>query len=192
MRPISRGLTLLFQAMGDPTAMSDSQTVVLVADVGGTNTRAALARGGVVQRDTIAKFRNEGSGGLTDILARFLSGVGDPHCAGVCVAMAGPVMDGVGRLTNLDWTVTREDLADCALAHHVAILNDLQAQGHAVDHIAEDNLRVLIPGPEAAPAKCQAGRGYRHRLQRSARIPDVHGPLRPTLRGGACDFPRAQ
>ena len=48
-----------------------------------------------------------------------------------------------------DWN-TRADLAACTGAETVAILNDLQAQGHAVDHISDDNLRQLVPGPTGA------------------------------------------
>lgn len=141
--------------------MNESRLTMMVADVGGTNTRVALACDGLVQTDTIAKFRNEGRAGLTDILGDFLRHAGDPACAGASVAMAGPVMDGVGRLTNVGWTMTRADLAACTGADHVAILNDLQAQGHAVDHITNENLRMLVPGPEAEPhnAKLVVGIG---------------------------------
>ncbi|MBJ3763049.1 glucokinase [Maribius pontilimi] len=141
--------------------MSPKPVTTVVADVGGTNTRAALALDGAVRPDTIRRFRNEGRSGLGDILSDYLAEQGDPDCAGACIAMAGPVMDGVGRLTNVGWTMTREDLAACTGAGHVAILNDLQAQGHAMDHIAEENLRVLIPGPKAQPhnAKMVVGIG---------------------------------
>ncbi|SEM82972.1 glucokinase [Palleronia pelagia] len=130
--------------------MPASPVRTVVADVGGTNTRAALALDGVVQPETISKFRNQGREGLGEILGAFLSEQRVGDCAGACIAMAGPVMDGVGRLTNVGWTMTRADLAACTGAETVAILNDLQAQGHAVDHISDDNLRQLVPGPTGA------------------------------------------
>lgn len=132
-----------------------SDRLFVIADVGGTNTRAALARGGTVDTSTIRRIRNAGHANLQDILAEYLRGQDNPACEGACVALAGPVLDGVGRLTNLDWTFDRDALAACTGAGTVAILNDLQAQGHALDHISADCLRPLVDGPEAGAHKAK-------------------------------------
>ena len=63
---------------------------------------------------------------------------------------AGPVRDGVGRLTNLAWTVDRAVVSEATGASTVAVLNDLQAQGHAVDHLTAEVLdenegKVALP-----------------------------------------------
>ncbi|EKE45050.1 putative glucokinase [Oceaniovalibus guishaninsula JLT2003] len=121
----------------------------VVADVGGTNTRAALALDGVVQQDTVTRYRNADASGLGDVIGQFMAEQGNPDCAGACIAMAGPVMDGVGRLTNVGWVFDRDQLARATRAETVAILNDLQAQGHAMDHIAPQNLLPLVRGPRA-------------------------------------------
>ncbi len=134
---------------------------MVVADVGGTNTRVALASGGEVRTDTIRRFRIADYTALGPILSAFLREAGDPRCDGACVAMAGPVMDGVGRLTNVGWSMTRDDLAACTGAPIVSILNDLQAQGHAMDHVAGDKLQALVTGAEPQPhdAKLVVGCG---------------------------------
>ncbi|RVT84386.1 glucokinase [Rhodobacteraceae bacterium CCMM004] len=121
-------------------------TQTLVADIGGTNTRVALAEGRTIREDTIQRFRNADHPGLESVLRRYLGDNGDPDCIGACVAVAGPVNDGRGTLTNLDWTIDRDTLARAAQAEKVAILNDLQAQGHALGHIAESNLKTVIAG----------------------------------------------
>ncbi|WOI57258.1 ROK family protein [Palleronia sp. LCG004] len=141
--------------------MTPELSLTVVADVGGTNTRTALAHGGEVDAASIRRFRNAEHSGLDEVLKRFLGDAGVARCDGACVAMAGPVMDGVGRLTNLEWEMTREDLAACTGAEVVSILNDLQAQGHAMDHIAGEKQRVIIAGPEAKPhdAKLVVGCG---------------------------------
>lgn len=138
-----------------------SKRLSLVADIGGTNTRIALARDGAVEPATVTRYRNAGRADLGEILAEFLQSQGGPACDGACVAMAGPVLDGVGRLTNVGWTMDREALAACTGAATVSILNDLQAQGHALDHIPADKLRPLVPGPagEAHTAKLVIGCG---------------------------------
>jgi glucokinase len=42
------------------------------------------------------------------------------------------VRDGVVQLTNLDWRIDRSVLASVLTAENSAVLNDLQAQGHAI------------------------------------------------------------
>ncbi|EKX58990.1 glucokinase [Cereibacter sphaeroides] len=119
----------------------------LVADIGGTNTRVALAEGSRLRPDTTRRFRNADYPALAPVLRDFLSVAGSPEIDGTCVAAAGPVRDGVALLTNLAWTVDGAELQRATGAPRVAVLNDLQAQGHALGHLDPANLRVLIPGP---------------------------------------------
>ena len=126
-------------------------TPSLVADVGGTNTRVALAHGRAVQPDTIRRYRNADHPGLESVLRSYVAEMGGVDCGGAAVAVAGPVRDGVGTMTNLDWTLDRPTLARATRAERTAILNDLQAQGHALGHIDPANIREIVPGPEAGP-----------------------------------------
>ncbi|MDZ4094713.1 MAG: ROK family protein [Paracoccaceae bacterium] len=123
----------------------------LVADIGGTNTRVALADGKHLRADSIRRFRNAEFAGLETILRHYLNEAGVDDCDGACVAAAGPVRGGVALMTNLDWTIDGEALARATRAETVAILNDLQAQGHALGHIAAENLAGVIAAPNAAP-----------------------------------------
>ncbi len=117
-----------------------------MADIGGTNTRVALAEGAMVRHDTIRRFANADHDGLAAILKAFLHDQGVARCAGAAVAVAGPVQDGVAEMTNLAWTITPEAVAAACGAGPVTILNDLQAQGHALDRIAPRHLRNVIAG----------------------------------------------
>jgi len=125
-------------------------TFAILADIGGTNTRVALARGERVLTETIRRFPNADykSRGqdIGHILRDYLSTAGEA-VSGVCVAAAGPVQDGVATMTNLDWTMDAALLSAATGARKVAILNDLQAQGHALGHIPADRLRSVIDGP---------------------------------------------
>lgn len=123
-------------------------TLSLLADIGGTNTRVALATGPVVDQSGIRRFRNADYPGLETVLAEYLADAGRPAIGGACVCAAGPVKDGVATLTNLDWTIDLATLTRATGASRVAILNDLQAPGHALGHIAPDKLRPVIDGPE--------------------------------------------
>ena len=120
----------------------------LVADLGGTNTRVALTDGLHVRTDTIQRYRNADHPDLTSVLRTYLADhTITPDAA--CVAMAGPVFDGVGTLTNLNWTVDRAAVAVATGASTVAVLNDLQAQGHALDILTPDVVHTILPGNRA-------------------------------------------
>ena len=125
-------------------------TLAILADIGGTNTRVALADGTAVRPSSIARYSNADykSRGqdIAQILRDYLATTG-ARPDGVCVAAAGPVQDGVASMTNLDWVMDSAKLGTATGARRVALLNDLQAQGHALGHIAPGNLRPVIPGP---------------------------------------------
>lgn len=125
-------------------------SLAILADIGGTNTRVALAEGATVRSESISRFSNADykarGQDIAHILRDYLGSTGTTP-DGVCVAAAGPVQDGVATMTNLDWVMDGQKLRDATGARRVAILNDLQAQGHALGHIADENLHSLIPGP---------------------------------------------
>jgi glucokinase len=133
----------------------------IVADVGGTNTRVALASGRAVRKDSIRRYGNAGYPGLGPVLEAYLSEVPCAALDGACAAIAGPVRDAAGHLTNLDWMVDRDVIHGATGATTIAVLNDLQAQGHAIGHLAPGSSTVVregAPGGEHA-AKLVIGVG---------------------------------
>lgn len=129
-----------------------STQLALVADIGGTNTRVALADGKVVRPDSIRRYSNAEFTSLEPVLVRYMAEESVSSVDGVCVAAAGPVRDGVAVMTNLSWVIDPALLIRATNAKQTAILNDLQAQGHALGHIAPQFLRPLIAGPQAKGA----------------------------------------
>ena len=126
--------------------------LAIVADIGGTNTRVALADGAVVRQSSIRRYANADYPSLEPVLQQYLRDMGETAVDRVCVAAAGPVRDGVAVMTNLDWTIDADLLTRATGAQRTAILNDLQAQGHALGHIAPNLLCPLIAGPVQAKA----------------------------------------
>lgn len=124
--------------------------LAILADIGGTNTRVALADGVQVRLDSIRRFPNaeyQARGqDIAHVLQDYLAQTG-ASVTGVCVAAAGPVQDGVATMTNLAWVMDAAKLSGATRATKVAILNDLQAQGQALGHIPAANLRRVIEGP---------------------------------------------
>lgn len=123
----------------------------LVVDIGGTNTRVGLATGSTLQMETIRRFRNGENASLDAVLSSYLEGQNNHEFAGVAVALAGPVQDDQGMLTNLDWVVRPGDLRARVGCARAVILNDLQAQGHAIGHLSADTTPSVFRG--AAPVE---------------------------------------
>lgn len=120
----------------------------LVADIGGTNTRVALCRSGALQSQTIRRYQNAAFDGFDAVLKAYMAENRAVQPDAVCVAIAGPVRDGRGYLTNRDWDVDDRRLAEISGASHVALLNDLQAQGYALPYLApQDLIPVRTGGP---------------------------------------------
>lgn len=122
----------------------------LVADIGGTNTRVALAHDRALVAGTIRRYSNADYPGLETVLRRYIADEGGVDTRAACVAVAGPVRDGRATMTNLDWTIDKDTLRRATRADVVDILNDLQAQGHALGHLDIARIRTVIPFPDAA------------------------------------------
>jgi glucokinase len=123
----------------------------MVADVGGTNTRVALAEGRLVDATSVRRYRNAEHPGLDSVLRTYAAEAGGAACDGAAVAVAGPVREGVGVLTNLDWRIDGPTLSRATGAGRTAILNDMQAQGHALGALAPGAVTELVAGPDAGP-----------------------------------------
>ncbi len=165
---------------------------VIVADVGGTNTRVALARDGTLDRAALKRFRNAEFGSLDDVLRSYLETRGP--VAGACVALAGPVRNGAAQMTNLGWHLTEEGLARATGAPRacVALLNDLQAQGQALDGIDSAAMTVLRPGArDRGAARLVIGFGTGVNAAPVQPLPDGRGWLVPATEAGHIHLPVA-
>ncbi len=130
--------------------MDGDQTTpcLLVADVGGTNTRVALSHGVILRPDTIARFQNFKHRSLYDVLRLYIEQQNLRAISGVAVAVAGPVQNGHGELTNLEWSIDAAVLERETGAPRIAVLNDLQAQGYALGLLDSTRLRTVVTGSD--------------------------------------------
>ncbi|WP_407492972.1 glucokinase [Pseudooceanicola sp. MF1-13] len=128
----------------------------LVADIGGTNARLALARDGLVLAGTSQSFRNADHPGFAQLAADYLAQVGVDRLDSMVVAVAGPVGDGMARLTNHDWSLDQAQLSERFAGAKVVLLNDLAALGYALPSLSGSGLATVTPGSESAPRDGQA------------------------------------
>lgn len=134
--------------------------MILVADIGGTNTRAALATPEAPTPQAAMRFRNAEHGGLAEVLEAYLAAQGRPALSAVCVAVAGPVRHGAGRLTNLPWQIDAATLRAATGAATAVVINDLEAQGYAIGDVEVRHLRGAAPEPGAPQLVVGIGTGF--------------------------------
>lgn len=120
-----------------------SDKCLLVGDIGGTNARFALANRthpGVhdVVELKCADFESPG-----DAIRHFVAEAGADAPAAMCLAAAGPVVDGSIKVTNNHWTVSTAALASEFDIDAIRLANDFEAIAYSLPFLgAEDRLAV--------------------------------------------------
>ncbi|MCR9126157.1 MAG: glucokinase [Rhodobacteraceae bacterium] len=117
---------------------------VLVADVGGTNTRLALALDGVVDPASIRRFANDAHAGFLPVVQSFLADAGVSRVDGAAIAVAGPTSARGGRLTNRDWSLDVPMIRGFTDGP-VRYLNDLKAMAYAVPGLSAAAAVAIVP-----------------------------------------------
>lgn len=121
--------------------------MLIAGDIGGTKTLLALydAERGPRRPLAEAEFASARYEGLERMVEEFLGQHGAKARA-ACFDVAGPVIDGRARLTNLPWVLEEKALCSRLDLGRATLLNDLQAIAHAVPHLQADELRTIKPG----------------------------------------------
>jgi glucokinase len=120
---------------------------LLVADIGGTNARFALAG---AER---AEFTEEMTFDCTDFASAdlaidsYLGQIRAPDPSVICIAAAGPVLDGSIRLTNGEWCIDSAELERTFSGARVMLMNDFDAIAHAVPLLGKSDCAAIGPLP---------------------------------------------
>lgn len=106
---------------------------LLVGDIGGTNVRFALAN-----EDGAEGYANELSldcadyGSPEEAINAYLQEVQAPAPRVICLAAAGPVINGEVQFTNNSWRLIEENLRETFRTEHVRLLNDFEAIAYSL------------------------------------------------------------
>ena len=119
---------------------------VLAVDVGGTHTRLWLQEGDRETPAVRARLRSADHPSLEALLSDFLAAHGGAGLRSACIAVAGPVIDGAARVTNLPWRVEAAALAERLSIRHLHLMNDLEATAFGMLHLPSDSFEVLQAG----------------------------------------------
>jgi glucokinase len=166
--------------------------MILAGDIGATKTLLALFERRPVRPVPIAvrSFQTMQFQSLGDMVAAFLAseGVNSSRIEATCVGVAGPVLDGRSRLTNVAWAVVASDVRDRYALPEVVLLNDLEAMAWSVSVLAATELETLQEGEpaplgNAALIAAGTGLGMAILLRAGATLLPV------ASEGGHADFP---
>ncbi len=135
-----------------PVSSNATIARVLVADVGGTNARFALAENSTTGPPVFRNTRTLACADHEDLasaIRAYLSSLTVRCPAAAVIAVAGPVTRGIAKLTNLAWSVSEPELCDLGFGQ-VRLVNDYCALAAAAPALGDrDLLRV---GPALARA----------------------------------------
>lgn len=119
---------------------------ILVADVGGTNTRLAVATADGLRASGITSVPNARYDSFDAVVAEYLGSQSPMTPSACCIAIAGPVTSGRARLTNRDWRFDRAALSARLGSAKVHLINDLAALGYALPGLLDNQINPLIAG----------------------------------------------
>ncbi len=140
--------------------------MLLAGDVGGTKIVLGLfepgsARPRELHAETYRTADHDSLPGvLDDFIRRFVSSTGRIDSA--AVGVAGPVVNGRARLTNVPWHVDTVEIAAATGTTRVALINDLEAMAWSVPVLDDTELEVLqqgVPPEHGNAALIAAGTG---------------------------------
>jgi glucokinase len=140
--------------------------VILAGDVGGTKCNLALfsEKGGTLIPVFKQRFASKEFAQFDLIVKEFsrqaADHLGSERIIAAGFGIAGPVINGRVRATNLPWVVETETLIRELAVPNVVLLNDLGATGHSLEHLPPEDFCVLNPGvPEAGGTRALLAAG---------------------------------
>lgn len=160
----------------------------LVADVGGTNARFAIAEAaqdGFIIRDA-ATFRAEDFETIRDAADAYLESIA-LHPRRACFAAAGPLIDGEVDFTNSHWTLRSDEISRALSLDEFRIVNDFYALAAGVRDLPEDafvNVKTGSPVEDAPRLVIGPGTG----LGQALIVPTKIGDRIVATEGGHVSF----
>jgi glucokinase len=123
---------------------------VLAGDIGGTKSNLALfkASGGEMVPLSQIQYHTADFSSLNDLLASFLKKIPEP--VKICLGVAGPVLNGHAKLSNIKWEIDKEELSTF-FKKDIAIINDLEATAFGLAMLQENETLIIHQGKQQIP-----------------------------------------
>ena len=124
--------------------------MILAGDIGGTKTILGLFEeaGDQLRAAREETYPSREYAALEEVLERFLQRGGRPSLRAACFGVAGAVVEGCCKTTNLPWELDEAPLARTVGVSRIKLLNDLEAAAYGMLHLDSMDLCVLQTGLE--------------------------------------------
>lgn len=121
--------------------------MILAGDIGGTKTSLAFfkARDGELETVVEKHYSSQEYKTLDDLVRVFF----DEHPEKVryaCLSIAGPVINGTCKTTNLPWSVDARETGRNLGLETLWLINDLEANAHGITHLSPESFEILHEG----------------------------------------------
>lgn len=135
-----------------PETRNQRGVVVLAGDIGGTKTLIALFEHADRSLRPLReqRFESRAYASLEQVVGTFLASGPRPEIHGACFAVAGPVIGGRAKATNLPWEMDEGSLARAIGTPRVRLVNDLEGTAYGMLFLRPDEQCELVRGTRPA------------------------------------------
>ena len=129
-----------------------SESTLLIADIGGTNARFALADTGAAGFSSEATLKCADFPSVETAIEQYLEqlGAGTPDV--ICLAGAGALVDNRINITNNHWLLAVDDLSEAFATDAIRLMNDFEAIAWSVPALDDDDcMPVGLPDAPGLP-----------------------------------------
>ena len=128
--------------------------MILAGDIGGTKTNLALYtyKDGALEIQVQHQFVSQKYLNFSDVIEEFISSYKIENIEAVCLGIAGPIINGVCKTTNLPWTIDSKELQIVCNTSKVKLLNDLEATAYGMLYLNEDEFVDVNPNGKKVDA----------------------------------------
>lgn len=120
-----------------------SDRCLLIGDIGGTNARFALGTPDRPGYHSVLELRCEDFATADDAISHYLTTTKAESPDAVCLAAAGPVIDGTVKITNNHWDISAAETRDDFGIENVCLLNDFTAIAYSIPLLTETEVRSI-------------------------------------------------
>lgn len=163
--------------------------MILAGDIGGTKTNLALyeQKSEGLKPCFVKQFSSQAYKSFSSLLEEFLKSNGVYEVEALCLGIAGPIINGVCRTTNLPWVIETTKLQEFCKTKKVRLLNDLEATAYGMLYLSDEEFIDINPNAvsnAANKAVIAAGTG----LGEAMLFYDGESYHPVGSEGGHCDF----
>lgn len=148
---------------------------ILAGDIGGTNTRLIISEYNDNNETVIAEnnYPSNHYTSLEQVIACFLTDFNITQKIDIaCFAVAGPVVSGKSKVTNLPWSISEEQLEKVLNIPRVKLINDFMAVALGISKLEDKDILLIQQGsdlgvktqPDSAIIGAGTGLGVAHRV----------------------------